>query len=258
MFCLEFLNKLREDELALILTQIAPRSRILEIGGGTGAQAAALDRMGHRVVSIDVPSSPYRDSRVFPIVDYDGHSLPFPNGSFDVVMSSNVLEHISDLDAALMEFARVLVPGGRQVHLMPSGVWRFWTTVTGYLELISRLTELGWKTFPKLASKHAAGAILSGIKQAIRLCFSYGVPRRHGERGNVFTELYSFSRLAWTRYFQSRGLAVEEVQAGGLFYTGYMWLGERLPLSMRRRLARIFGSACVLYRIRHDGEAHEL
>ena len=82
MFSVEFLNKLREDELAQIAAQIAPRSRILEIGGGTGVQAAALQRMGHQVVSVDVHSSPYRDSRVFPIVDYDGHSLPFPNGSF--------------------------------------------------------------------------------------------------------------------------------------------------------------------------------
>ena len=253
MFSVEFLNKLREDELAQIAAQIAPRSRILEIGGGTGVQAAALQRMGHQVVSVDVHSSPYRDSRVFPIVDYDGRSLPFPNGSFDVVMSSNVLEHILDLDAALVEFARVLVPGGRQIHLMPTGIWRFWTTVTGYVELISRLAELGWRTFPKLASKHAVSAVLSGIKQALRLFLSYGVPRRHGERGNAFTELYSFSRLAWTRCFRSRGLVVEEVQAGGLFYTGYMCLGERLPLSKRRELAGILGSACVLYRIRHDG-----
>lgn len=61
MFSVDFLNKLREEELAQIAALIPLGSKILEIGGGTGVQAAALARMGHSVVSVDVQTSPYRD-----------------------------------------------------------------------------------------------------------------------------------------------------------------------------------------------------
>src|SRR5690606_8452463 len=41
--------------------------------------------------------------------------LPFPAAAFDAVVTCLVLEHLTDLDAALDEVARVLAPGGRFV-----------------------------------------------------------------------------------------------------------------------------------------------
>jgi SAM-dependent methyltransferase len=43
---------------------------------------------------------------------YDGHTLPFPDGSFDAVVSTAVLEHVSDIPVFVREVARVLRPGG--------------------------------------------------------------------------------------------------------------------------------------------------
>jgi len=43
---------------------------------------------------------------------YDGHRLPFEDGSFGVVCSNAVLEHVDDLPAFVAETARVLRPGG--------------------------------------------------------------------------------------------------------------------------------------------------
>ncbi len=45
--------------------------------------------------------------------------LPFANGSFDAVLSLDVLEHVPDYQAALREFARVLRPGGELVLSVP-------------------------------------------------------------------------------------------------------------------------------------------
>jgi SAM-dependent methyltransferase len=45
--------------------------------------------------------------------------LTYPDASFDLVLTSESLEHVPDLDAALGEIRRVLVPGGRHIFTVP-------------------------------------------------------------------------------------------------------------------------------------------
>ncbi|GAC1448397.1 MAG: hypothetical protein NVSMB9_31520 [Isosphaeraceae bacterium] len=45
--------------------------------------------------------------------------LTYPSHSFDLVLTSETLEHVPDLDTALREIRRVLVPGGRHVFTVP-------------------------------------------------------------------------------------------------------------------------------------------
>jgi SAM-dependent methyltransferase len=52
----------------------------------------------------------------------DAYHLPFPDGAFDVVIASEILEHIPDDRAAMAEAMRVLRPGGRLVVTVP----RYW------------------------------------------------------------------------------------------------------------------------------------
>ncbi len=54
-------------------------------------------------------------------LDRDGR-CPVPDGSFDGVLSTQVLEHVTDADAYLREAYRLLRPGGRLV-LSTHGVW---------------------------------------------------------------------------------------------------------------------------------------
>lgn len=53
------------------------------------------------------------------LVHADGHALPFPDETFNTVMSVSVLEHIPDVRTVLEEIARVLKPEGRLVISMP-------------------------------------------------------------------------------------------------------------------------------------------
>ncbi|HUT31517.1 MAG TPA: methyltransferase domain-containing protein [Sedimentisphaerales bacterium] len=97
----KWLTWLRGQELAALKEWLAPKAaqqaRLLEMGGGDGFLAQRLAEMGFQVVSIDPePRSP----AYFAVAKGDCTKLEFEDNSFDVIFSSNVLEHISDLDAA--------------------------------------------------------------------------------------------------------------------------------------------------------------
>ena len=49
----------------------------------------------------------------------DSHELPIPSGSLDFILASHVLEHLDNPIAALLEWHRVLVPGGRVLCVLP-------------------------------------------------------------------------------------------------------------------------------------------
>ena len=75
----EFLKKIREYELQKIIDKLPPKSRILEIGGGSGWQAKILEDLGHKVSSIDIENSFYLNEKIFNVQTYDGVKIPFSN-----------------------------------------------------------------------------------------------------------------------------------------------------------------------------------
>ena len=226
-------------------------ARVLEIGGGTGTQALELQRRGFDVTAIELPDSNYAADRVFPITDYDGRTIPLPDTSIDVVFSSNVLEHLPDLPRMHAEIRRVLAPGGVCIHVLPTHTWRLWTTLTSYLEAISfsvsSVPQLVPLAMPRGGELRRLGqAWYRTARYTVGLC----LPRRHGERGNVISELWLFHPRWWRENFRSNGFAVVAEEPMGLFYTGEMLLGRRLGLHRRARLARALGSSCHLFKLK--------
>jgi ubiquinone/menaquinone biosynthesis C-methylase UbiE len=128
-------ERIRRQELELVKRWIRPGSRVLEIGGGSGFQAALLAAWGCEIISIDLAgkASPEKQGfgkQYWPVEAYDGRRLPFGDREFDVVYSSHMLYHVEALPQFLGEMQRVLRPGGLALHLLPSASWRWWTNLT--------------------------------------------------------------------------------------------------------------------------------
>jgi len=103
---------------------LAPGADALEIGTGTGGMLHALLERGVRARGVEISPALIAQSRQWfgdlPVERVSGVQLPFPDASFDVVLSFDVFEHIKDSDAHLREVRRVLRRGGRYLVQTPS------------------------------------------------------------------------------------------------------------------------------------------
>jgi SAM-dependent methyltransferase len=249
MFSIEHLHRLRAAELDIIASRFPSNARILEIGAGTGAQALALSERGFDVAAVDIANSNYATDTVFPVSTYDGRQLPFADASFDIVFSSNVLEHVRDLPPLHEEMKRVLKPGGACVHVLPTDSWRFWTTLSAFPVALQHLAQLAPDMAPRRVGRAEARRLLGVSYRALAYATIPLRQKRHGERGNIITEQYYFRPAWWRRHFLANGFAISFEAPIGIFYTGHMVLNT-LSIDQRKRLARALGSACHLFELR--------
>jgi SAM-dependent methyltransferase len=235
------LNALRSAELECVIDMFPPAARVLEIGAGSGEQAALLAARGFDVCAIDVAQSPYTE-RSFPVAIYDGGAIPFPDASFDVVFSSNVLEHIRDLDALHREARRVLRADGCCIHVVPTPAWRAWTIVSS------------GPTAALLAGRALGATRTGGAARAWGLAAKYAAAAvlqpRHGERGwTGYSELWLFRPGWWRNDFHRNGFRIVAERPVGLFYTGNGLFGPGLSFARRAALSRRLGSACHAFKL---------
>ena len=106
------------------------RYRLLDVGCGARPYEPLFVQHGATYVGCDVEGSPGADVHGF------ADALPAEDASFDVVLCTQVLEHVPDPAAAVRELRRVLRPGGRALatthgvavfHPNPDDYWR-WTS----------------------------------------------------------------------------------------------------------------------------------
>lgn len=121
----------RFDTLGLV-----PGDLVLDAGAGFGRHAYEVARRGGRIVALDYADDEVRTTRAtfgamleegqirsdsyVGALRGDATRLPFPDDTFDRVITSEVLEHIQDDVSAIAELVRVLRPGGSFACTVPS------------------------------------------------------------------------------------------------------------------------------------------
>jgi SAM-dependent methyltransferase len=126
-------------QLALTLP---PGARVLDAGAGEAPYRTLFHRCDY--TTSDWQQSQHPSAHHIDVVA-PLDRLPLDNDSFDAVLSTEVLEHVSDPAAVLQELGRVLVPGGElwltvpfvwELHEEPHDYFRY--TIHGLRSLLSR------------------------------------------------------------------------------------------------------------------------
>jgi SAM-dependent methyltransferase len=105
--------------------QLKPNSKLLNIGSGTGGTIPLLEQYGS-VKNIETSDDAIAFCRAKGFHDLDkpdGLKLPYPDNTFDAAVAFDVLEHIAEDEAALIEWRRVLKPGGSLMITVPAYQW---------------------------------------------------------------------------------------------------------------------------------------
>ena len=246
-----------QDSIEL-LRKYKVSGELLEIGAGTGWQSKALSEAGYHVESVDLAAeheiSNHALLREWPISDYDGAQLPFADRTFDVIFSSNVLEHVIELETLTREMKRVLRPEGIALHVVPNSAWRLLSLATYYpAQAIDAFRWLSRKRNARpegtIAPSFATGADQTLIGKAARRL----IPHAHGSVGTPITELRRFSKRSWDHYFLRSGWEVLHYGDNGMIASGDYLLGELLPLAQRRRFGRLTGGIAHVYVVQPAG-----
>jgi SAM-dependent methyltransferase len=108
----------------LLLGEIRPGERVLDLGCGAGRFVGALREAGADPVGVEIAAAALERARRnvpeadFRLLEPDG-SVPLEHGSVDLVWCSEVLEHVADVAHLLLEARRVLKPSGRLLVTVP-------------------------------------------------------------------------------------------------------------------------------------------
>ncbi|MSQ29986.1 MAG: SAM-dependent methyltransferase [Dehalococcoidia bacterium] len=115
-----------------IIERYAPLAgrRVLDLGCGLGEYVRAFAREGARAFGCDIARARLVEGRrrgADGLLAAAGEALPFADGTLDVVVLNEVIEHVTDDRATLREVARVLAVGGTVIVFAPNRLYPFET-----------------------------------------------------------------------------------------------------------------------------------
>jgi len=156
--------------------------RVLEVGCGQGTVLNHLARRGAVMCGVDMSMVSIERTRAgarelghhVDVAQADAESLPFPDASFDAVVSFGVLHHTPDTAESVREVRRVLKPGGLAiVMLYRTGNPKWW--VTNSIRVVSKAIDRLSGETARIAGRLRRGSGTDG-NRGTALLELFGVP----------------------------------------------------------------------------------
>ena len=225
-----------EFDLTNLLIPLDRRATVLELGSGDGFQLGLLRQRYDRVFAIDPERRPERTSGFsFAMAE----ALPFPDGAFDLVVSSCVVEHLMGRPHATEEMLRVLRPGGYMAHVVPSPIWKAASLLLNPIGYPWRIIEK-WQAARKIRHENKSSRLIDSVHDPepgiLQVFGRWFYPPVHGTYTSHYAEFRSYARDRWIEMFTHPQLV--HVAEEPLFsYTQFGLLRFRL-LSLRLRMAQ--------------------
>lgn len=120
-------NTLNLDRLKIfneMVNGIGANLQILDVGCGDGVISEPLIKKGHFVAAVDLPTvaTGGAKGKVSQVIAGDAETLAFADGTFDLVIASEVLEHLWSPESFINEAYRTLKPKGYLIIETPEGL----------------------------------------------------------------------------------------------------------------------------------------
>jgi SAM-dependent methyltransferase len=103
--------------------QVPPGSHVLDVGAGSAPYRDAFAHCRYRTHDFTQLQPHQLLHGHYAQIDYvsDARAIPVPDGTFDVVLCTEMLEHVPEPIDVVRELARILRPGGRLILTAPLG-----------------------------------------------------------------------------------------------------------------------------------------
>ena len=177
---------------------------VLEIGCGDGFLTNELRKVFGEVTPID----PKPRAEIDGIIICSAEKIPLKDNSINFIFSSNVLEHVENINVALEEMKRILSPDGIMIHTIPTVTWKIFQILlfpihlikTNYTKILIRNSQSNNLSIKKPKTEN-------GLKYK-RNFLSKLIPPIHGISKSNIDELHYFTKSNWRNIFHDNDFSL--------------------------------------------------
>lgn len=214
------------------------KGRILENGCGVGMYVEHLSPFSGNVIGLEYDferaAEAHRNSSY--IINAAGECLPLPSGTFDLILSHEVIEHVQDDRAAIREMVRALrgpdpasgKPGGRMLIFAPNRGYPFETHGIYWGGKYHFGNKLFINYLPRVLRNKLAPHVRVYSKKDLQKLFA-GLPVKFIEQTIIFGAYDNIiARFGSLGKLLRRGLQFLERTPLKIFGLSHFWVVEKL------------------------------
>lgn len=228
----KYLHSIRKKEIEAVLDFLKDKKvdSCIEFGAGDGYQTMLFSKRFNYYVSSDLnhkrlDKENFTQSVKYQNIDADNFDKNIFNKKFDVIFSSNMLEHLSKPDYFLKESSFILKEDGYAVHVIPSRLIKVSYILLHYFYLIrlffNRIVNFkkNKKIFGGFSDKNENN-INSINKKEVSKFKKIFFPQIHGNYKSHLKEFVAYGRKSWEKKFKDNGYSIVAHIKGPVF-SGY-------------------------------------